>query len=122
VLDKVDNDESNDFVDFDDEDDAPDVTEEQRALVASFETARRDRAGQQLMAVERQAQCEVRDMAQHVARVEAHQGNRAALAAWGTDDDMDLINRVAVATVRAQHRQEARETARPAGIRASDCE
>jgi hypothetical protein len=81
VLDEVD-DESDDFTDFDDEEDAPDVTKEQRTLVASFETARRDRAGQQLMAAEWQAHREVKDMAQRAARVEAHRGNRAALAAW----------------------------------------
>jgi hypothetical protein len=66
VLDEVDDDESDDFADFDDfdeEEDAPDVTEEQRALVALFETARCDRAGQQLMAMELQAQREVRDIA-----------------------------------------------------------
>jgi hypothetical protein len=46
VLDEVDNDESDDFTEFDDEEDASDVSKEQRALVASFETARRDRAAQ----------------------------------------------------------------------------
>jgi hypothetical protein len=63
VLNEVDDDESDDFADFDEEEDAPDVTEEQWALVALSETIRRDRAGQQLMATERQAQCEVRDIA-----------------------------------------------------------
>jgi hypothetical protein len=65
VLDKV-----------DDEEDAPDVTEEQWALMASFETAGYDRAGQHLMGVERQAQREVRDMAQRAAQIEAHRVNR----------------------------------------------
>jgi hypothetical protein len=50
-------------------------------------------------------------MAQRIARVEAYRGNRAVLAAWGTGDDMDLMDRVAVATMRVQHRREARETA-----------
>jgi hypothetical protein len=40
-------DESNDFTDFDDAEDAPGPVDEQRALMASFETARRGRAGQQ---------------------------------------------------------------------------
>jgi hypothetical protein len=43
--------------------------------------------------------------------VKAHRGNRPALVAWGTCDDMDLMDRVAVATVRSQHRREARKTA-----------
>jgi hypothetical protein len=38
-------------------------------------------------------------MAQRTARVEAHRGNRAALAAWGIGDDIDLMDQVAVATV-----------------------
>jgi hypothetical protein len=50
-------------------------------------------------------------MAQCTARVEAHRDNRAALAAWGIGDDIDLMDRVAVATVHVQHRREARETA-----------
>jgi hypothetical protein len=44
VLYKVDDDESDDFADFDDEEDTPDVTEEQRTIVALFKTAHRDRA------------------------------------------------------------------------------
>jgi hypothetical protein len=101
VLDEVDDDdESDDLADFDEED-AMDVSEEQRALVASFETTRRARAAQQLMALERQAHRKVRDMAQRAARVEAHRGNRAAMAAWGTGEDMDLMNRKAVAIVHA---------------------
>jgi hypothetical protein len=73
VLDEVDDDE---LEDFDDKEDTLDVTEEQWSLVASFETTRRDRAGQQLMDAERQAQRKVKDMAQRAARVEAHQGRR----------------------------------------------
>jgi hypothetical protein len=44
VLYKVDDDESDDFADFDEEEDTPDVTEDQRAIVALFKTAHRDRA------------------------------------------------------------------------------
>jgi hypothetical protein len=111
VLNEVDNDESDDFADFADKEDAPDISEEQQALVALFETAHRDRAAQQLMAAERQAHREARDMAHRALGVKAHRGNRAAMAAWGTGEDMDLMNRVAVATMLAHHRQEARETA-----------
>jgi hypothetical protein len=50
VLDEVD-DEDSDLDDFDKEEDAPGVTDEQRALLASFETAHRDQAGRQLMVV-----------------------------------------------------------------------
>jgi hypothetical protein len=45
------------------------------------------------MDADRQAQREEKDMAQRATRVEAHRGNRAALAAWGTDDDMDPMDR-----------------------------
>jgi hypothetical protein len=33
---------------------------------------------------------------------EPHPGNRAALAAWRTDEDMDLMDWAAVAVVREQ--------------------
>jgi hypothetical protein len=42
VLDEVHDDESDDFADFDNDEDAPDPADEQRALMAMFETARRD--------------------------------------------------------------------------------
>jgi hypothetical protein len=42
VLDEVDDDESDDFANFNDEEDAPDVNKPQQAVVASFETARRE--------------------------------------------------------------------------------
>jgi hypothetical protein len=51
-----------DFADFDDDEDMLDPADEQRALMASFETARRDRALHEFMATERQAHQEVRDM------------------------------------------------------------
>jgi hypothetical protein len=39
---EVDDDESDDFADFDDDNDASDLADEQRAVMASFKTARRD--------------------------------------------------------------------------------
>jgi hypothetical protein len=52
MLDEVNNEDSNDF---DDDKNAPEVTDEQHALLASFESACRDPAGQHLMATKRQA-------------------------------------------------------------------
>jgi ABC-type nitrate/sulfonate/bicarbonate transport system substrate-binding protein len=57
--DEVDDD---DYADFDEDEGAPDPADKQRSLMASFETARRDRAVQQFMVAELQAHQEVRDM------------------------------------------------------------
>jgi hypothetical protein len=88
VLDEVDDNESDDFTDFDDDKDAPKPSDEQRALMASFEKACRDRARQRLIAVERQAHLEVRDMWQRAHRCTAD-----------TADDMDLMARVEAGTL-----------------------
>jgi hypothetical protein len=55
-------DDYDDFADSDDNEGALDPADEQKALMTSFETARRDRAMQQFMVAERQAHQEVRDM------------------------------------------------------------
>jgi hypothetical protein len=55
VPDEVDDDELDDFADFSDDEDASDPVHEQRALMASLETAHRDRALQQVMDAERHA-------------------------------------------------------------------
>jgi hypothetical protein len=47
-------------------------------------------------------------MAQHAARVAAHRGNRAAFAAWRSDEGMD---QAAVAMVRKHQQRMAREKA-----------
>jgi hypothetical protein len=99
---EVPDDESDDFADFDDNEDAPDLADEQRALMASFKTARRDRAFQQFMDAERHAHQEVKDMWQRHAESHAHQG---------TSEDMDLMARVTMDTVHARHQQEVREAA-----------
>jgi hypothetical protein len=39
-------------------------------------------------------------MTQRVARVAAHWGNRDMLAAWHSDEDLDLLDRTAVAIVQ----------------------
>jgi hypothetical protein len=103
---EVDNEDSDDF---DDDVDAPGITNEQRVLFASFESARRDLAGGQLMATERQALSERRATSQRTARKTAHKGNRAA--AWGVDEEDDLMQRVELAVVRGQHRWETCEAA-----------
>jgi hypothetical protein len=56
VPDEVVDDDEDDSADFDDNED------EQQALMATFETARCDRALHEFMATERQAHQEVRDM------------------------------------------------------------
>jgi hypothetical protein len=61
VPNEVDDDED-DFTEFDNDEDASDPADRQRALMASFETTRHDRALQEFMAAERQAHQEVRDM------------------------------------------------------------
>jgi hypothetical protein len=96
VLDEVNNDKSDDFADFDDDEDALDPADEQRALLSLFETDCHDRAAQRLMAAERQAHQEARDMWQRSRRGTAD-----------TTDDMDLMARVEAGTLHAQHRQEA---------------
>jgi hypothetical protein len=88
LLDEVDDNESDDFADFDDDEDTPDPFDEQRALMASFEKARRDRARQRLIAAHRQAHLEVRDMWQRAHRCTAD-----------TADDMDLMARVEAGTL-----------------------
>jgi hypothetical protein len=55
TLEEYDDDGSDDFGNFNDEKDALGVTDEQRALLESFETARRDEAPRRLMAAKRQA-------------------------------------------------------------------
>jgi hypothetical protein len=87
--------DEDDFADFDDNEDASDPTDKQRALMASFVTTRRDRALHEFMAVEHQAHQEVRDMWHRAHQV--------------TGEDMDLMARVTMGTVRARHQQEAWE-------------
>jgi Zn-dependent M32 family carboxypeptidase len=109
MLDEVNNEDSDDF---DDDKNAPEVTDEQHALLASFESACRDPAGQHLMATKRQALSKRRATAQRTTYEIAHKGNRAMAAAWGIDeDDDDLMQRAVVAVVRKQHRREAHEAA-----------
>jgi hypothetical protein len=55
TLEEYDDDGSDDFGNFNDEKDALGVTDEQRALLESFETTRRDEAPRRLMAARRQA-------------------------------------------------------------------
>jgi hypothetical protein len=55
TLEEYDDDGSDDFGNFNDEKDALGVTDEQRALLESLETARRDEAPRLLMASKRQA-------------------------------------------------------------------
>jgi hypothetical protein len=94
VLNKVNNDDEDDFANFDEED-VPDPTDEQRALVALFEMACHDRAMQQFMVAERQAHQEVRGMWQRAHQV--------------AGEDMDLMARVTMATLHPLKQQEARE-------------
>jgi hypothetical protein len=96
VLVEVDEEDSDNF---DEDEDALGVTDEQRALLASFESARRDQAGRQLMVAERQALSERRATTQNNACETTHKGNRAATAAWGDDKDDDLMHRAVVAVV-----------------------
>jgi hypothetical protein len=55
TLEESDDDGSDDFGNFNDEKDALGVTDEQRALLESLETARRDEAPRWLMAAKHQA-------------------------------------------------------------------
>jgi hypothetical protein len=90
--------DEDDFADFNDNEDAPDPADKQRALVASFVTAHRDRALHEFMAAERQAHQEAWDI--------WHRAHQVA------GEDMDLMARVTMGTVRARHQQEARSHGR----------
>jgi hypothetical protein len=71
VPDEVDDDDKDDFANFDDDEDALDPADEQRAMMALFETARIYRAVHQFMVVDHQANQEVRDMWHHAHQVAA---------------------------------------------------
>jgi hypothetical protein len=94
---EVDDDGSDDFANFDDDEDALDPADEQRALIALFETTRRDRAVLQFMAAECRAHEKVRDIWQR-----NHQP---------ASEDMYLIARVTMGAEHVRHRMEARKAA-----------
>jgi hypothetical protein len=95
VPDEVDEDGDDKFTDFDGDEDAPNPANEQWALMASFETARRDRVVHQFMTAERQAHQEIRDM--------WHRTHQVA------SKDMDLMAWMTMGIVRVWHQEEARE-------------
>jgi hypothetical protein len=87
VLDEVDDDdESDDFTDFHDDEDALNPADEQRALMSSFEMARRDQDAQGSW-----------PRSGKFSRRSGTCGNAPA-------DDMDLMARVEANTLRARHR------------------
>jgi hypothetical protein len=93
-----DNNESNDFIDFDDGGDSPDVSDEQRALLASFKSARRGEASR---VADRQALSQRRA----ATRDEAHKGNQQAARGLDNATYMSAL----VAMVAGQHRREDAE-------------
>jgi hypothetical protein len=64
---------------LDDDEDAHAVSDEQRALLVSFESARRHATVQQLMAAKRHAASNARAAAQRIARYSARRGNQAQI-------------------------------------------
>jgi hypothetical protein len=93
-----DNNKSNDFIDFDDDGDS----DEQRALLASFKSARRGEASR---VADRQALSQRRAATQQATRDEAHKGNRQAARGLDNATYMSAL----VAMVAGQHRREDAE-------------